>query len=230
MKYLDQWMKLDRQIFCARSKIFSACRSCACGAALARTNRSKRCHLCAVRIGNNLRILPADFTEFAPGRTNVELMAHYGCCADVITRFRKESGVRSTHGVREAPKMPADFHLVAPTLTKKQLRDRYHRADPTINRWLIEAKVDPARHVPAPPTPAVKKERDPAPTNLGRAVQAADFLSKLGPVSRCDDQGHFDAGGYFWRRGSFVLNPDEIIARALCKNWQPDAWREVRAA
>lgn len=203
--------------------------SCECGAPIARSNTTGRCHLCGTR-GSKLRPLPADFAEHAPNESNVALTERYGVCADVITRWRKEAGTPADHDRRSSPAVPADFHLVAPSLTKRQLRERYHRADPTINRWLQEAGVEPGRYLPVPPAPVARAPRVVAPANLARANQAAEFLRRFGAVTRCNQDGRFDPDGHCWRRGSAILCAAEIIARAERQGFNADAWREVRAA
>lgn len=253
MTHEEQWARLDGQIAALRGvgartnphvlgsevhrawsggwrEVSRAGRTCECGAPIREANKTGRCHLCAVRRANNTRALPSDFAEIAPGKTNDELAEHYHCSTDLITRFRKESGVASAHSRRESPELPADFHLVAPTLTRKQLRERYHRADPTITRWLSEAGVQHARYVPTPPVKIAPPKPVTAPADIARALQAAAYLGRFGPVSRCNEAGRYDPRGHYWRRGSAILCASEVIARASRQGFNPDAWREVRAA
>jgi hypothetical protein len=204
--------------------------SCFCGARLSKTNKSGRCHLCATRDANGLRELPADFAEHAVDATNSDLMERYNCCADIISRWRRESGVLSKKCRRSFAPPPADFVRVAADLTKRELRARYHRADPTINRWLQETGARCGRYSRTPaPLPEQSAITVP-PEILNRSVLAAKFLSKFGPVSRCGGDGTFNPRGDYWRRGHTILCAQEVIARALRNGWNPDAWREVRAA
>lgn len=208
----------------------SLARFCHCGVELARTNKSGRCHLCATRDANGTRPLPADFAEHAVHETNSDLMARYGCCADIVTRWRQQSGVPSKKSRRNSDPAPADFAKVAPVLTKRELRARYHRADPTLNRWLQETGASYGRNAPPPGIRPAQATTTLPPPVLGRAVQAAEFLLKFGPVSRCNADGTFNPCGDHWRRSSSVLCAAEIIARAERQGFDPDAWREVRAA
>jgi hypothetical protein len=198
---------------------------CKCGARLAQSNKSGRCHLCATRVANGTRVLPPDFAEHAIQESNVALMERYNCCGDIITRWRKESGVLSKRVGRTPMSVPTGFHMVAATLTKKELRQRYGLSHKAINR-LLEETGTAARRVLLKPEPLLPQPgRD-----LTRATMAADYLRKFAAVTRCNERGQFDPKGAHWRRGPAVLCADEIIARALRQGWNPDSWREVRAA
>jgi hypothetical protein len=198
-----------------------------CPATLASTNKTGRCHLCATRGSNGTRCLPADFAEHAPFSTNPELQDRYNCCGDIITRWRREAGIPSKKCRRDSDPAPAGFSHTAPTMTKAELRAHYHRGGSTIDRWLKETGVMWRRKLPVVP---VRVPRKIITANVNRASHAADFLRRFGPVVRCNSTGTFDPRGDHWRRGSKVLCADEIIARAERQGFNPDAWKELRAA
>lgn len=177
--------------------------------------------------------VPADFRDVAGKLRNKPLMERYGVTLAVITRWRDETGIRppKTQAPINAPEpVPAGFRLVAPTSTRKQLRTRYGKSEPTINRWLRETGITPRTAAqqgfvgPAVRTfnPANRPHRD-----ASRAGGAADFLRRFGPVVRCDATGRFDPNGDHWRRGASILTADEVIQRAERNGWNPDAWRLV---
>lgn len=255
MSNLEQWARLDGQLSRIRGAIAFANphapgsalseawlkgwlevegaerrTTCSCGAKLAPTNKSGRCHLCATRDANGVRTLPADFAEHAQCSTNSELEERYNCCGDIISRWRREAGVPSKKNMRRSESAPEGFAKVAPTLTKKALRERYHRSGETITRWLDEAGVSCKTFVVGEAKVASPRAYTPPPVNLAEAIRAATFLQRFGPVTRCNDAGAYDPKGYHWRRGSAVLCADEIIDRAARQGFNADAWREVQAA
>lgn len=175
---------------------------------------------------------PADFAANATRETVDLLMKRYGVGTQKIARWRRECGIAV---VREIP-IPDEFATVAPRLTMPQLEERYAITRHTIAKWCRKLNVKPARGEPTRPIPSLGAmgRRKAAPISQNRDTsrpgQAADFLRQFGPVIRCNAAGHYDPKGNHWRRGSTVLCGDEIIARAIRNGWQPDAWREVRAA
>jgi hypothetical protein len=52
-------------------------------------------------------------------------------------------------------------------------------------------------------------------------------LRRICAVYRCTETGRADPKGKFWRFGNAVLTPDELIARAERKGWDPEEWRRV---
>lgn len=64
---------------------------------------------------------------------------------------------------------------------------------------------------------------------LSYAGEAAEYLKKYGPVTRCNEAGRFDPKGSMWRRGSTVLTDDEVIERAVAKGFDREAWRKLAA-
>jgi hypothetical protein len=181
------------------------------------------------------RKAPADFAEHAH-ETNIELARRYRAGASVLKRWRSELGVVVRDPHAQAP-IPDGFGLVAPTMTRSQLSNHYQRSDPVIRRWLSECgararKAAPESQARSIPTIGGRKHGkiDRPHLNTTRAGQAADFLRQFGPVIRCNAAGQYHQHGDHWRRGSTILCADEVIARAQRLGFNPDGWREVRAA
>jgi hypothetical protein len=183
-----------------------------------------------------LRPMPEDFAEHAHER-NLDLTQRYKCGTRSLARWRAALGV-VMHSPHEPVPVPAGFRLVAPEHTRKELRERYGRSDRIIARWLGQEGVTCRRpDRPAPPSPAKKsaapERRKFQMTPLAikrdhsRAGQAADYLRKFGPITRCNADGRFDPEGDHWRRGSSILSAEDIVARAIAKGWQPEGWRRV---
>lgn len=57
--------------------------------------------------------------------------------------------------------------------------------------------------------------------DLTAVGQAADFLRKWLPVSRCDATGKFNAKGDHWRVGNKVQTADEVMHRAKRLGFEP---------
>lgn len=53
--------------------------------------------------------------------------------------------------------------------------------------------------------------------------QAADFLRKFGPVSRCEADGQYPkrGNGTCWNRNGYILSDDELMAKARRLGWKP---------
>lgn len=188
------------------------------------------------------KAVPDDFVEHAQRETVVQLIQRYRCGTKTIARWRRQSGVNVVISKREprVEPLPDGFDLVAPTMTMRELKERFGRGKTTIWKWCQRANVQPRKASTHPPRtsrptghiPVGRKVNpfDGPHRDVTRAGMAADFLRKFGPVVRCDAAGRFNPTGDHWRRGASILCADEIISRALRNGWQPDAWREVRAA
>lgn len=82
------------------------------------------------------RPMPPDFPAFARLKS-AELCERYHCNKCVITRWRKECGIKYD-GATPAPE---DFREVAPLHTHNELRKIYGRSGSVIVRWAQEAGV-----------------------------------------------------------------------------------------
>ncbi len=181
-----------------------------------------------------VREMPADFAEHAH-KTNLFLADRYKCTYRLIARWRAECGIVPA-GLQVAVPLPADFADRATTHALPDLIDHYSRSEFVVRRWLRECGLKPLRTAAAKRQPVYRPRGapiqmpKPVPNDGSRAALAAEFLRRWCPVHRCDAQGHYLADGFFWRHGSQVRTDDELIERATAKGWNPDAWREVRAA
>lgn len=54
-----------------------------------------------------------------------------------------------------------------------------------------------------------------------RAGQAAEFLRRFGPISRCDENRAFNPAGEFWNRNGHLLSADDVVSRAERLGWKP---------
>jgi hypothetical protein len=180
-----------------------------------------------------LRPCPEDFADHAR-ETNAELISRYRCTSRTIMRWREQVGIEPRNN--DPSPMPEGFTDAARRLTTEQLCERFGRSEWCIGRWRREAGIKPLRQARTfdfsgmtgnkLSVASQHHQRD-----MTIAGQAADHLRRFAPVIRCNEQGHYDPTGHFWRRGSSTpLSAAEIIARAERQGFRPDAWREVRAA
>lgn len=179
--------------------------------------------------GCKLRPVPADFAHFSVIEGFDKLVARYGCSSGTITRWRRETGtVRDPVLARPAPE---GFHLFAPNHTVAEMRVRYGRGPDTIRRWCRECGVEPRKPATAPGRATLNfSPQNHAHRDTTRAGLAADFLRHLGPVFRCNPDGHAKADGSHWNRGGrTILTDAEIIERAERNGWRPDAWKDLAA-
>lgn len=199
-----------------------------------------RCKPCAARINgrrNGDKVpdpIPEDFAEFAVGKPLINLARHYGKCRRTVQRWRAQLEMPERVG-RGAPPpsrpLPDDFATVAVGKTVAELSKHYVAGHRTVERWLSQAGV--ARTVtkrtngPNPMGVLTLVQRDHR--DYTQAGQAADYLRRLSPLTRCDPAGRYDANGTCWRRGSTVLTAGDVIARAERQGWVADAWRRVAA-
>lgn len=176
--------------------------------------------------------VPDDFREHAGSISNSEAMERWRCKKDVLTRWRKETGIRAplrNGGMNRKP-MPPSFRLMAPRMTMKQARAHYGCSQAKIAEWAKEAGIQlrrAASHVPPGPRQTIQKPTNRDMSLAGRAV--SECLQRVGPVLRCDALGHPLEDGFFWNRGGHVLTDDDVIARAKRLGWEPDAWMKVAA-
>lgn len=150
-------------------------------------------HERACALKSRLKKMPEGFAEYQEGRSQRELAKHYGFAVATIQRFLTELGIdrMAVYAAERASK-----GKVKPEARVVELPQR-----PKASTFTLTA-VD---------RPYVD------PTRVG---QAAEYLRRFGPVVRCDEQGRYDPAGNRWRRGSSLLNADEIIQRAVRNGWR----------
>lgn len=95
----------------------------------------------------HLKQPPPDFSEFAPGKSRDQIMAHYGVSNKTAARWRNDSGLNKLPaGWREQP-VPADFAELAGTHCNDWVRQHYGISKKILHRWRRETGV------PAPQPP-----------------------------------------------------------------------------
>lgn len=177
---------------------------------------------------NTYRHAPKDFALIAARMTGKELRAHYGINQAMMTRWIKETGIKPFRlpPINRLP-VPDDFAAIAPTMHKGALLRHYGVAQhETIDRWIRESGVKPAAFVPvyAPKQPGkgnLRPSRGNGKSNVATLRvkslydEAADELRRnRWQVNRCDEKGVYAEGGRFWRVGTVICTPDELLARA----------------
>lgn len=195
---------------------------------------------------SHTRPAPDDFATFAPGKTCLELEAHYRAAQKTIARWRRETGVRAATHKERAQGMvrqaPPQFANMAPTMTIAALSAHFRAGRARVRRWLAELDIEPGKRSYPSYVPHLRRASNRNPLGSlktqdfgahgdGSLAQRAvdECLRHYAPVYRCDEAGKQDCHGRFWRVGSAVLTDDEIVARAQRKGWDADAWRRVAA-
>lgn len=114
-------------------------------------------------MSNRLRPIPADFIEFAPGKTVNALEARYRSGRKAILRWLNESGIEALKIILPPP--PADFESRAKVTSSVDLSREYGVALSTISRWrkitgcpapLVAAR-ERAKQFERQPAPKVRK-------------------------------------------------------------------------
>lgn len=155
-----------------------------------------------------------------------------------IAELAKEHGVpnntmigalwrRGIRAVRKRPGQqplptPITFRSLAPTMTQKQCRQHYGVHSEALDRWERESGVACLGSLMAK-----KADTRPAPPSDRHAEAAADHLRRFAPVFRCTSGGRADQKGDWYCFGRTLLTPQELIARAKRKGFDPDAWQRV---
>ena len=92
--------------------------------------------------------MPADFVEVYLANSWEGTRQHFAVGHEVMRRWRRECGITDKPSIRRRV-MPADFALVAPTMTKMEMKAHYQTTFNTITRWLEEAGVRQAKPKPS---------------------------------------------------------------------------------
>lgn len=135
------------------------------------------------RRGNLSRLprpMPADFARNAVVETNEELEKRYHAGPNLVTRWRRQSGV-----IRETPRrgggVPDDWPRLAPTRYASELAVIFRTSPSTIARWSAKTGISPKKGR-VPMTPMAVPQIDP-----GVTAQAAHHLRRFFPnVYRAD--------------------------------------------
>ncbi len=186
-----------------------------------------------VQAGHEARLCPPDFVRHASVEFNADLMKRYGVSVGLITRWRKETGIRPPeHRHLQKPRVaapaPDGFALSAAMMTMRELRIRYGAAPTTIQRWLSAAGINCRRAAPGrKPNAYLVAPTNPVNRDMSRVGQAVEFLRHYSSIFRCAPTGRPDPKGSRWNRGGYVLDDAGVIERAEYLGWDADAWRRV---
>jgi hypothetical protein len=179
-----------------------------------------------------LRPLPADFAEQAASMRAAALGRHYKAAETTVARWYRDSGVPPPP--RQVP-IPKDLAEQAAKMGVMQLARHYGRGDRLVRRWLkdagLKALASPPRprsdykprEKPARSQPFIwKGQRTPRvpPRDSSLHGSAAEHLRRYAAVYRCSERGGADQEGEFYRYGTAILNPDELLMRAQRHGWQ----------
>jgi len=178
--------------------------------------------------GVEKRPVPDDFLVLGPDMPRDTAQKHYKCGAGTLQRWYKETGVIPSNQRRNrATLSEEEIELVSGMGIMEAAKAL------GINRDTASKMMHRAGLI-KPPKPKEPKPRGkllpigtwkPVPVeyvrDMSRVGQAAEFLGKLGPVSRCDLHGKPMKDGRFWRRGSTILTDGEIVDRARSRGWSP---------
>lgn len=189
----------------------------------------------------NTRPMPEDFPIHGKVETQKQLMLRYGCGTKAISRWRKQCGFTHHNAPAVKPKpIPETFASACEVMTSRQVCEHFGIGISTMWKWCAKAGARPYRE---PKQLTAKRalyagKGRPKRRDFGgiassvhrddsEAGRAANFLRRLGPLFRCDAQGHQLQDGFFWNRGGHILTDEDIIARAQRKGWNPEQWRAL---
>jgi len=191
---------------------------------------------------SRMRPVPDDFAQNAHKSYN-ELQEIYRAGYHTLRRFYAETGIAVPFGTgqRNRKEAPADYATASIGISRRKLAKMHGVSEDTAERWDREHGIVRPRHLPGR-KPAEKPVRrvsvvpaymtapvDRPHLDMSYAGRAAEYLRKFGPVIRCNERGHFDISGAYWRRGSTLLNAAQIIERAARNGFDADAWKRVAA-
>ena len=175
---------------------------------------------------------PVDLAERVKVMKRDDLADHYGVGVRLVAKWTKLIGVKFKQAT--ARPVPLDFTDNARVQTVWGLRKIYGCGEKTIDRWLAETGVKAQKYIPIPPISARRATRQKVKRNrvttarMGKVQPvfhgkqsasnydiAADTLRReRWIVYRCNDKGLAAEKGKFWRCGTLVLTPDELLAKA----------------
>lgn len=177
------------------------------------------------------RPVPDDFTTIAPTMAISKLVDRYQTGQNVVRRWIAETGVQPAKRPKSIPPMrpkipaPADFCEVAPTMMVAEMVRHYGRYERVIKRWLKEAGISAKPREPRTPPRKIRVTGGMRLTVPGQNIsnirtqsiydEAAGVIQRERfAVYRCDERGRADFKGAFWRVGTAVLTPAELLERA----------------
>lgn len=174
--------------------------------------------------GYRQRAIPDDLPEVHRALGTIKAVArHYHVKADTVSAWLG----REKRERRPFAPVPSDFATVAPTMTKRALREHYRTSHSVVVRWIAETGIEPKPRFLKPPSysrPALRYVRTPSHSNVAQTRTyseedlAADVLRRWGPVYRCEANGKANHKGTLWRIGNTVLTGVELIERSRRKS------------
>lgn len=187
--------------------------------------------------GNVKRPCPDDFREVAPTMFVHDLRKHYRCSNEAMDRWIVETGVKAKCGLQERLPMPADFAENARRNGNESLIRIYGVSKKIVARWRQECGVKSPLILTGNAGGLWSFKRDlPLAQKVNRdgslQARAADHLRPYyKPVvkvaytdlAKSHPKDHYLVG----RVG--VLSPDDMVALARKKGFDPDAWSQVAA-
>ena len=146
----------------------------------------------------------SNLPELAETMYMAELARHYGVSYGAMCKTCHRLGVHPIKQTEEqkrevAIRACAAARAAQPTRLSPRLRTQFHTAGVTDHRAKTTADL------------------------------AQEFLQKECAVFHCTEDGKPDQKGKFYKRGSRILTPDELIAMATRKGWKPESWKALAA-
>lgn len=171
---------------------------------------------------NQLRPVPDDFLEVAPGKPQNWLKQYYRTSLKCVIRWQQETGVMKCTGSLPPPKpkreVPDDLAEVARSRYLHEIVKYYRTSEKVLRRWMKETGIKPGKRLSAnllerAGQPWVSKLTDMRQKNI--YDDAADELRRhRWIVYRCTHKGVYARKGDYWRVGQIVCTPDELLERA----------------
>lgn len=163
-------------------------------------------------MGRIKRPMPAEYPAMRAKHGIAYCTKHFGAGSRAVRRWEVElNGPPNPKMARNRP-IPDDFDRVAPTLTRYGMVTRWATTYTTVDRWIAESGIRPAKA--ATFNKDLRKRAIPPPARNTPCDIAAEYLRGFGPVSKCDSAGKFSLGGTHYRVGSRIVSRAELLTMA----------------
>ncbi len=169
----------------------------------------------------------ASHAEIASVRRTARIKVPRYCsdCGAEITEHSRGRCETCAYAAMRKP-APDDLAAVLRRLGSCGAAKHYKSSLSTVTRWRREigmSKHERARVTRRPAYQGFKPAPFRAVRDFSIVGQAADFLRRFGPVSRCGEDGKYPKRGVgqFWNRNGYVLTDDELMAKARRLGWEP---------
>lgn len=168
---------------------------------------------------------PSCFVTVAPSMPFRDLLKHYGVGRTKLDNWIKQTGVKPKYVKNSSVlrPVPDDFIANAPTMTRADGSRLWNTGYEILARWSDETGV---KFMTLSKQAARSKHFSLAPTG-GRGTNfahvksasicdmAADEIRRQRfAVHRCDERGLYRESGKFWRVGTVIITPEELLERA----------------